>query len=68
MARKPKNISHVEAASLPLVSMTAYQALGRIEGGREGLKDKSVLVTAGSMIITLLCFFILFVGCGLILR
>ncbi|KAK6535054.1 hypothetical protein TWF281_006352 [Arthrobotrys megalospora] len=47
VARKPKNISHVEAASLPLVSMTAYQALGRIEGGREGLKDKSVLITAG---------------------
>ncbi|KAK6506618.1 hypothetical protein TWF481_005075 [Arthrobotrys musiformis] len=47
VARKPKNISHVEAASLPLVSMTAYQALGRIEGGREGLKDKDVLVTAG---------------------
>ncbi|EGX42945.1 hypothetical protein AOL_s00215g894 [Orbilia oligospora ATCC 24927] len=47
VARKPKNISHVEAASLPLVSMTAYQALGRIEGGREGLKDKNVLVTAG---------------------
>ncbi|KAK6350405.1 hypothetical protein TWF718_003597 [Orbilia javanica] len=47
IARKPKNISHVEAASLPLVSMTAYQALEKIEGGREGLKDKNVLITAG---------------------
>ncbi|KAK6362352.1 hypothetical protein TWF730_006046 [Orbilia blumenaviensis] len=47
VARKPSNISHVEAASLPLVSMTAYQAFGRIEGGREGLKGKSVMVTAG---------------------
>ncbi|EPS35246.1 hypothetical protein H072_11439 [Dactylellina haptotyla CBS 200.50] len=47
IARKPANISHVEAASLPLVSMTAYQAMGRFEGGREALQGKTVLVTAG---------------------
>ncbi|KAF3926101.1 Zeta-crystallin [Dactylellina cionopaga] len=47
IAKKPQGLSHAEAASLPLVSTTAFQAIDRIEGGREGLKDKTVLVTAG---------------------
>ncbi|KAK6535690.1 hypothetical protein TWF694_002140 [Orbilia ellipsospora] len=47
IARKPKNVSHVEAASLPLVGMTALQALGRAEGGVKGLEGKKVFVTAG---------------------
>ncbi|KAJ6265057.1 Zeta-crystallin [Drechslerella dactyloides] len=49
IARKPSNLSHVEAASLPLVSTTAFQALDKNEGGRAALKDKRVLVTGGSM-------------------
>ncbi|KAF3914129.1 Zeta-crystallin [Arthrobotrys entomopaga] len=48
IARKPKNVSHVEAASLPLVATTVLQALGRMEGGTKGLEGKRVLVTAGS--------------------
>jgi NADPH:quinone reductase-like Zn-dependent oxidoreductase len=41
---KPKGISHVDATSLPLVTMTAIQAFDLVNGGLEG---KSVLVTAG---------------------
>ncbi|KAF3933252.1 Zeta-crystallin [Dactylella cylindrospora] len=47
IARKPKNLSHIEAASIPLVGTTAYQAFSKMNGGIEGLKDKTVLVTAG---------------------
>ncbi|KAK6349415.1 hypothetical protein TWF696_005700 [Orbilia brochopaga] len=47
IAKKPSNLSHVEAASLPLVSTTVFQALDKIEGGRAALKDKRVLVTGG---------------------
>ncbi len=44
-ARKPKNISHEEAASMPLVGLTAYQCLvdkGRLKRG------ETVLVHAGA--------------------
>lgn len=41
---KPKAISHVDAASLPLVTMTAIQGFDLVKGGLEG---KTVLVTAG---------------------
>ena len=45
VALKPKNISHEEAASIPLVGLTAYQCLvekGRLQEGQ------TVLVHAGS--------------------
>jgi alcohol dehydrogenase len=45
VARKPKNLSHDEAASMPLVGLTAYQCLvekGRLRAGQ------TVLVHAGS--------------------
>jgi hypothetical protein len=41
---KPRNISHVEAASIPLVTLTALQSFEKV---KSGLKDKTVLVTAG---------------------
>ena len=44
-ARKPSNLSHVEAASLPLVGLTSWQALlelGRLERGQK------VLIHGGS--------------------
>jgi alcohol dehydrogenase len=44
-ARKPKNITHEEAASIPLVGLTAYQCL--LEKGRL-VKGQTVLVHAGS--------------------
>lgn len=45
VAKKPRNLSHEEAASLPLVALTAYQAL--VEKGRLR-KGERVLVHAGS--------------------
>lgn len=45
VALKPKNVSHDEAASLPLVALTAYQCV--VEKGRVE-KGQSVLVLAGS--------------------
>ena len=44
-ARKPSNLSHVEAASLPLVGLTAWQALLELGGLERG---KQVLIHAGS--------------------
>ena len=44
-ARKPSNVSHVEAASLPLVGLTSWQALLELGGLTRGLK---VLIHAGS--------------------
>ncbi|KAL8824993.1 MAG: hypothetical protein Q9170_007975 [Blastenia crenularia] len=44
IARKPTNLSHVEAASIPLVSMTALQALKR---GESAVKGGTVFVTGG---------------------
>lgn len=45
LALKPANISHLEAASIPLVGLTAWQALvakGKLQ------KDQKVLIHAGS--------------------
>jgi D-arabinose 1-dehydrogenase-like Zn-dependent alcohol dehydrogenase len=50
---KPKAISHVEAASLGCVSLTALQSFEKVEGGLEG---KTVLITSGRKY--LLCNFI----------
>src|SRR5215211_655751 len=44
-ARKPSNLSHVEAASLPLVGLTAWQALLELGGLERG---KKVLIHGGS--------------------
>jgi NADPH:quinone reductase-like Zn-dependent oxidoreductase len=44
LVQKPKSLSHVEAASIPLVAMTAVQAFDKVNGGLEG---KTVLVTGG---------------------
>jgi NADPH:quinone reductase-like Zn-dependent oxidoreductase len=44
-ARKPSNLSHVEAASLPLVGLTSWQALLELGGLTRGQK---VLIQAGS--------------------
>jgi alcohol dehydrogenase len=45
LAKKPKNLSHVEAASIPLVGLTARQALVDKGGMSKGAK---VLVHAGA--------------------
>jgi NADPH:quinone reductase-like Zn-dependent oxidoreductase len=45
VARKPANLSHIEAASIPLVGLTAWQALIDIGQLRAGQK---VLIHAGS--------------------
>ncbi len=45
VALKPKNVSHDEAASLPLVALTAWQCV--VEKGRVA-KGQTVLVLAGS--------------------
>jgi NADPH:quinone reductase-like Zn-dependent oxidoreductase len=45
VAKKPKNLSHEEAASIPLVGLTAYQCL--VEKGRL-VAGQTVLVHAGS--------------------
>lgn len=44
LVSKPKGLSHIEAASLPLVSLTALQAFDKIPGGFEG---KTVLIPGG---------------------
>jgi alcohol dehydrogenase len=44
-ARKPSNVSHVEAASLPLVGLTCWQALLELGGLKNGQK---VLIHGGS--------------------
>ena len=44
-ARKPSNLSHVEAASLPLVGLTAWQALIELGGLERGQK---VLIHGGA--------------------
>jgi NADPH:quinone reductase-like Zn-dependent oxidoreductase len=44
LVKKPKSLNHVEAASMPLVAMTAVQAFDKVNTGLEG---KIVLVTAG---------------------
>ena len=46
LVRKPKNLTHEEAASIPMVGMTALQGFGKIEGGLEG---KTVLIPGGCM-------------------
>jgi len=46
LARKPANLSHEEAACIPLVGLTSYQAFGKAPGGREGIKGKTVFVPA----------------------
>ncbi|MFA0811936.1 NADP-dependent oxidoreductase [Microbulbifer epialgicus] len=45
LARKPQNLSHQEAASIPLVGLTSYQALVQVAGLKQGEK---VLIHAGS--------------------
>lgn len=44
LAHKPSNLSFVEAASLPLAIITAYQGLERVEFS----SGKSILVLAGA--------------------
>jgi 2-methylene-furan-3-one reductase len=44
LAHKPSNLSFVEAASLPLAIITAYQGLERVEFSA----GKSILVLAGA--------------------
>ena len=41
---KPKNLNFVEAASIPLVALTAIQMFDKVPGGVDG---KMVLVSAG---------------------
>jgi NADPH:quinone reductase-like Zn-dependent oxidoreductase len=48
---KPKNLNFVEAASIPLVALTAVQMFDKVPGGVDG---KTVFVPAGRK-----CFFIL---------
>ncbi|WP_444886560.1 NADP-dependent oxidoreductase [Microbulbifer sp. JMSA008] len=45
LAKKPENLSHEEAASIPLVGLTSYQALIQAAGLKKGEK---VLIHAGS--------------------
>ncbi|GAA2262055.1 oxidoreductase [Streptomyces ruber] len=45
LARKPPNLSFEEAAGLPLAGLTAYQALTRVLGVRQG---ETVLVSAAA--------------------
>jgi NADPH:quinone reductase-like Zn-dependent oxidoreductase len=47
LVAKPTNITHSEAASLGLVSMTALHALERFPGGAEALRGKTVFVAGG---------------------
>jgi NADPH:quinone reductase-like Zn-dependent oxidoreductase len=44
LVSKPKDLSFVEAASIPLVALTAIQMLDKVPGGVEG---KTVFVSAG---------------------
>lgn len=45
---KPSSLSHVEAASLPLVALTALRVLDKAEKHfPDGLKDKTVFIPAG---------------------
>lgn len=47
---KPKNISHVEATSIPLVSLTALQCFEKVAEASEGaFKGKTVFVPGGRM-------------------
>lgn len=45
VARKPKNINFAQAAAIPLVALTAWQALFDFAGLK---KDQSILIHAGS--------------------
>jgi len=58
---KPSNISHVEAACFPLVGLTAYQVFDRIQGGREGIKGKTVFVSGACE-----CLFVSHIFCDYI--
>jgi NADPH:quinone reductase-like Zn-dependent oxidoreductase len=44
LALKPKNLSHVEAASLPMIGMTTVQAFEKVPNGFVG---GTVLIPAG---------------------
>jgi len=44
MVSKPKNLNFVEAASIPLVALTAIQMFDKVPGGVDG---KKVFVPAG---------------------
>lgn len=51
VAKKPKNISNVEAASLPLTGLTAYETLFdafKISFNPEENKGKSILIINGA--------------------
>jgi NADPH:quinone reductase-like Zn-dependent oxidoreductase len=50
LAHKPKSLSHAQAASLPMVSMTALQALDKVPNGLAG---RTILIAAGR---TCFCF------------
>lgn len=45
--RKPRNLSFVEAASIPYVSLTAWSAI-RVTGAFWDLRQKRILVLGGS--------------------
>jgi NADPH:quinone reductase-like Zn-dependent oxidoreductase len=46
LAHKPKSLSHVEAASLPMIGMTTLQAFEKVPNGFVG---GTVLIPAGGM-------------------
>ncbi|XP_070549316.1 reticulon-4-interacting protein 1 homolog, mitochondrial-like isoform X1 [Ptychodera flava] len=49
VAKKPQNISHVEAASIPYVALTTWSALVNVgKLGPESCQDKRVLIHAGT--------------------
>ncbi|XP_070549308.1 uncharacterized protein [Ptychodera flava] len=49
VAKKPQNISHVEAASIPYVALTTWSALVSVgKLGPESSQDKRVLIHAGT--------------------
>lgn len=56
LAHKPKNLTHVEAAALPLVSLTAVHTLEKVDGGAVG---KTALITSGRE-----CYFSISSHCG----
>lgn len=47
VARKPRNLTMVQAAAAPLAGITALMALENFQNTQESIKGKTVFVSAG---------------------
>jgi NADPH2:quinone reductase len=52
VGRKPKSLTHAEAAAMPLTTLTAWEAflecMGAREGGADGVRGRNALIVGGA--------------------